>query len=196
MDERTIEYYEKNSRAYSLSTEPYLVSASLDEFLSLVRKGGRILDCGCGSGRDSRYFLSLGYPVDMIDASAEMCRIAGGYTGLEAVCMDYMDLSPSVLYSGIWAQASLLHERRDNLERAFAVLSSCLEDDGILYASFRYGKGERREGERWYTDMDEDLLSDVIPDSLIIVKMWQSSDVRPDFSYKWLNVILRRKSSK
>lgn len=192
MDRRTIDYYERNSREYSLSTAPYLVTDALDEFLSCIRKGGRILDCGCGSGRDSRYFLSLGYTVNMIDASEGMCRIAAGYTGLDAVCMDYMDLKPSVLYSGIWAQASLLHERRGNLRKAFTVLSSCLEDEGVLYASFRYGGGERREGERWYTDMDEDSLHLLLPDGMDAVKMWQSSDVRPLFSYRWFNVILRK----
>ncbi len=192
MDRRTIDYYDRNSTSYSDSTEPYLVRASLDEFLSHMKKGARILDCGCGCGRDSRYFLSLGYSVDMIDASKAMCRIAGEYTGVDAVPMDYMDLRPSVLYSGIWAQASLLHERRENLKRAFTILSSCLEDDGVLYASFRYGNGERREGERWYTDMDETSLPGLLPGSLVIVKMWQTSDVRPGYSYRWLNVILRK----
>lgn len=192
MDRRTKNYYEKNSREYSLSTGPYLVTDALDEFLSYIKKGGRILDCGCGSGRDSRYFLSLGYTVDMIDISEGMCRIAGEYTGIKPVCMDYMDLRPSVLYCGIWAQASLLHERRENLEKAFSVLSSSLEDDGVLYASFRYGNKERREGERWYTDMDEESLPGLLPWEMKIVKMWQSSDVRPLFSYRWFNVILRK----
>lgn len=192
MDRRTKDYYERYSREYSLSTGPYLVTDALDEFLSHVKKGGRILDCGCGSGRDGRYFLSLGYNVDMIDISEGMCRIAGEYTGKKPVCMDYMDLRPSVLYSGIWAQASLLHERRENLKKAFSVLSSCLEDDGVIYASFRYGDKERREGERWYTDMDEESLPGLLPGEMNIVKMWQSSDVRPLFSYRWFNVILRK----
>lgn len=192
MDSRTIAYYNGNGEKYAESTVSSFVTSSLKEFLSLVREKGRILDCGCGSGRDAKYFLSLGYETDMIDASENMCRIASGYTGRKAVCMDYMDLNSDTLYSGIWASASLLHEKRENLKSVFRVLSSALEDDGILYCSFRYGSGDRREGERWYTDMNEERIGDVLPSSLHIVKSWQSDDVRPSFSYRWLNVLLRK----
>ena len=192
MDSRTVAYYDSSGRAYFDSTVNAFVPASLDSFLSLVREGGRILDCGCGSGRDTKYFLSLGYPVDMIDASENMCRIATEYTGRKAVCMDYMNFRTDKLYSGIWANASLLNEKRENLGSVFSVLSSALEDDGILYCSFRYGSGDRREGERWYTDMNEERIGEVLPSSLRIVKCWQSNDVRPSFSYRWLNVLLRK----
>lgn len=196
MDSRTIAYYNSSGRAYFDSTVNASVPESLSAFLSLVRKGGRILDCGCGSGRDSKYFLSLGYPVDMIDASENMCRIAAEYTGRKAVCMDYMNVRSDILYSGIWANASLLHEKRENLPGVFNVLSSALENDGILYSSFRYGSGDRREGERWYTDMNEDRMVEVLPSSLHMVKCWQSDDVRPLFSYRWLNVLLRKMECK
>lgn len=191
MDRRTIDYYERNSREYSFPPPPTSLRMLLTSFSHASERAAEYSTAAVARGVTADT-SSLGYTVDMIDASEGMCRIAAGYTGLDAVCMDYMDLKPSVLYSGIWAQASLLHERRGNLRKAFTVLSSCLEDEGVLYASFRYGGGERREGERWYTDMDEDSFHLLLPDGMDAVKMWQSSDVRPLFSYRWFNVILRK----
>ena len=45
--------------------------------------GSRILDFGCGSGRDAKYFLEKGYQVTAIDGSAELCRLASEFTGIE-----------------------------------------------------------------------------------------------------------------
>src|SRR3712207_7267921 len=45
---------------------------SHDRFLRRVRPGGRILDAGCGTGRDALAFVQRGFEVVAFDASAEM----------------------------------------------------------------------------------------------------------------------------
>lgn len=52
-------------------------------FLGKLQEGAYILDFGCGSGRDTKYFLEQGYQVDAIGGSAELCKLASELTGIE-----------------------------------------------------------------------------------------------------------------
>ena len=54
-----------------------------ERFTKMLPVGSRILDFGCGSGRDAKYFLEKGYQVTAIDGSAELCRLASEFTGIE-----------------------------------------------------------------------------------------------------------------
>ena len=80
---------------------------------------GRILDLGCGSGRDTKYFVDLGYKVNAIDASKEMVRLASIKSGLEVKHMSFELFSPDLQYDGIWACASLLHVEPKALKSMF-----------------------------------------------------------------------------
>lgn len=54
-----------------------------NRFSTLLPEHGYILDFGCGSGRDTKYFLEQGFYVDATDGSEEMCHIASNYTGIQ-----------------------------------------------------------------------------------------------------------------
>ena len=192
MDDRTQKYYSDNAEEYFNETVNSFVAQAAEEFLSFVPEKGRILDCGCGSGRDTKYFLSLGYDVDAVDASEELCTLASRYANHEVRCMDYWDIAEDEVYDGIWAQASLLHERRENLPTLFSLLSRLLRKGGVLYCSFREGKTDGREGERWYTNVTEDDLKILLPHSLSFLKIWYSRDVRPGYSHRWINILAKK----
>src|SRR4051794_16074486 len=68
----TIDYYTKHAREYFNKTVDADLSDAHDRFLSLVRPGGRILDAGCGSGRDLRVFHERGFAAVGIDASGPL----------------------------------------------------------------------------------------------------------------------------
>lgn len=72
--ETTLSWYKENAFLYAEKTKYSLVYDALGEFLSRVKEKGRILDFGCGSGRDSHYFLERGFSVDSLDGSEEMKR--------------------------------------------------------------------------------------------------------------------------
>ena len=78
-------------------------------FLNKLQQGANILDFGCGSGRDTRFFLEKGYSVDAIDGSAELCRLASKNTGINVRHMFFSELNEIEKYDGIWACASILH---------------------------------------------------------------------------------------
>ena len=192
MDGRTQRYYSDNAEEYFRETVNSFVTQAAEEFLSHIPPKGRILDCGCGSGRDTKYFLDNGYDTEALDINPEICRIASEYTNHPVVCMDYNALDKTEAYDGIWAQASLLHERRENLSGLFAILARALRKGGVLYCSFREGKKDGREGGRWYTNMTEESIRFIIPTSLSVLKVWYSTDVRPGFFHRWLNILLAK----
>ena len=72
----TISYDDRDAEQFFRDTVEVEMSALYAPFLAHIPKSGRILDAGCGSGRDSRYFLQQGYKIEAFDASAEMCRLA------------------------------------------------------------------------------------------------------------------------
>ena len=79
----TLKYYNENATIFSATTQIVDFSITQDKFLALLQPNAYILDFGCGSGRDAKYFLEKGYQVTAIDGSAELCRLASEFTGIE-----------------------------------------------------------------------------------------------------------------
>lgn len=73
----TIEYYNQNAARFLEDTAGVEFTEIQNAFLSLLPEGARILDFGCGSGRDALKFLKRGYQVEATDGSEEMCRDLG-----------------------------------------------------------------------------------------------------------------------
>jgi SAM-dependent methyltransferase len=155
---RTIAYYDEHAEEYAASAATADLSALYGRFVSCIPKGGSILDLGCGSGRDTKQFLAMGYQVTAMDGSAEMCRIASDCTGIPVVCRRFEELTEDDAYDGIWACASLLHIPEEQLPEILDRICRALKDDGILYASFKKGRGESTDGGRFYQYYDEEEL--------------------------------------
>ena len=106
---QTIQYYDQNAADFVENTRNVDFHVMQDEFIEGLPAGAKILDLGCGSGRDTKYFLEHGYRVDAIDGSAELCTLASEYTGIPVKCQLFQELDASEVYDGIWACSSLLH---------------------------------------------------------------------------------------
>ena len=162
-----------------------------DVFTRELQSGGRILDAGCGSGRDAKAFMEMGYQVDAFDASPAMVTLARRHTGLDVKCIGFSDVSVRKTYDGGWCCASLLHVPYAELPDAVSNLALSLRDGGIMYASFKYGAQDRQDKGRIFTDLDEARVSDVINSNngLHLTAAWTTEDARPDRVTKWLNVL-------
>mgnify|MGYP002867884375 CR=1 FL=1 len=82
-----------------------------------------------------------------------------------------------------------------NLEKIFEKFWRALKDNGVLYASWKYGEGERNDGERFYCDMTEEKLDKVLKsvNCFACKESWASEDVLSlNRKQKWLNVILQK----
>ena len=92
MSDKTLEYYNANAEKFVESTLSVDFSQVQSEFLNLLMPESYILDFGCGSGRDMKYFLEHGYRVDAVDGSAKLCRIASEFTGIQVHQMLFQEL--------------------------------------------------------------------------------------------------------
>ncbi|WP_018260686.1 class I SAM-dependent methyltransferase [Methylobacterium sp. WSM2598] len=191
----SIEFYDRHADAFFADTVCADMGVPRARFLAHVPARGRILDAGCGSGRDAKAFAKLGYEVEAFDASPEMVRLASSFTGLPIRLMTFEQIHWTARFNGIWASASLLHAPRDHLPRIAQRLEQALTDGGVLYASFKHGETEREKDGRRFTDMTEARLrAEFLPaTSLELIEVWVSPDVRPGRSDEvWLNAIMRR----
>ena len=89
----TLDYYNKNASEYFEQTLNGNFTENYEKFLSRIPQNAYILDLGCGSGRDSKYFIENGYKVKAIDGSIEMCKLASEYIGQEVECMKFDELN-------------------------------------------------------------------------------------------------------
>lgn len=194
---KTIEYYDQNAEEYASKTFNADMHYAYERFCFNTFKDAKILDLGCGSGRDSLYFLRQGMQVHAIDASQELAQIASFHTGIDVQVKDIRDFDENDQYDAIWACASLLHLSMQELEDVFPKLIQALHLEGIIYMSFKYGEFEGiREG-RYYTDMTIEKACAWITQckGALLLECWKSHD-RLNRDTTWLNLIVRKVSQK
>lgn len=191
----TIDYYDNHADEFYKSTVDVRFTKVQERFMAKLQRGSYILDFGCGSGRDTKFFLEHGYIVDAADGSKELCRLACEYTGIDVQYMMFQELSEVDKYDGIWACSSILHLTYEELTDVMRKMATALKKDGIIYTSFKYGTFEGERNGRYFTDMTEESFSEFLSriDDLKVEEQWTTSDVRPGRGEeKWLNLILRK----
>ena len=189
----TINYYDYNADEFYNNTINVEFASMQKKFLSKLKSGSYILDFGCGSGRDIKYFLEQGCMVDAIDGSRELCRLASEYTGMEVKHMLFQELSEFNKYNGIWACSSILHLSVDEIDSVVRNMANALTANGIIYTSFKYSEFEGERNGRYFTDFTEDSLKEFISQipQLQIKEIWTTGDVREGRGdERWLNILI------
>lgn len=196
LSQATLAYYNKNAQDFIERTVYADVSLLQNEFIHNIKKGGLILDLGCGSGRDSKFFLNRGYKVVMVDGSIRMCKYASHHTGQNVICETFQEYTPDTQFDGIWACASLLHFPSVDIIALINKYAQYLVTDGCFFLSFKEGTFSGMREERYFTDLTKDTfmtLMSKIP-NLTLQRQYTTSDSRKGRkSEKWLNLFLRKK---
>ena len=193
----TIDYYNKNAKYYCDKTINANMVKQYEMFLKYIKESGKILDYGCGSGRDSLYFKNLGYEVFPIDGSEEICKIAREYTGLDVKCMDFFDLNDKEFYDGIWACSSILHVQRSRFIEVLKKMRDAIKKDGYMYVSFADGfnQEEYKEDGRYFNDLSKESFTEYSTSSGLEVVEFStnSSNVQAHNNVYWNSFILKRR---
>ena len=192
----TLSYYNQNADAFIEGTRNADMTRQYRFFLKYLPVGGTLLDLGCGSGRDSAYFASLGFRVTAVDGSEELCKRVRANYGIEAHCIRFEELSFEEAFDAVWACASLLHVSKAEMPGVLAKVAAALKPGGILYASFKYGREERVAQGRFFNDYTENDLDALLTaeNQLSLQEYWITEDVRPDRTgERWLNLIAKKK---
>lgn len=189
----TLEYYNQNAGSFiegTMSVDVSHLYVVFEEYLSL---GAKILDVGCGSGRDLKYFAAQGYRVVGLEPSDTLATYAGEYSGQQVVCKAIQETDWANKFEGIWCCASLLHVPKKELPEVFAILEKALKQSGVIYVSFKYGDSEIERSGRFFTDLNESLLEELVSNCLLlsIKSVWLTGDARPGREdEKWLNAMI------
>ena len=171
------------------------MSSLYSEFTAYLPKNAKVLDAGCGSGRDSLAFLKMGYDVSAFDASNEMVKYASKLTGISVKKLNFDQLKSLNTYDGIWCCASLLHVQKSELLESMQSLANALKEHGVWYVSFKYGDTEREKDGRRFTDLNENLLHGLAGQlsDIEIISTWVTTDKRANRDETWLNSILKKR---
>lgn len=191
----TLKYYQDNAQIFFDGTVNVDMSSLYETFTKHLAPGARVLDAGCGSGRDAKAFLEMGYQVEAFDASSAMVELAREHTGLPVQVMTFADVDWQEEFDGIWCCASLLHVPAVELPGVMRKLADALKPGGVWYVSFKYGDGEREVDGRRFTDMDEGGLKALIREikKIETFELWTTKDKRPHKTEVWVNGILGKK---
>jgi len=191
----TLEYYQSNARKFFDETVSVDLTDLYHPFLELMPETGLILDAGCGSGRDTRFFLRHGFDVVAFDNSSEMVTLASDFTGQDCLLLSFDDIPFENKFDGVWACASMLHVPKSNMKHVLNKLCTALKHDGILYTSFKYGDDEVFRNGRLFSNFDEESFNALLTDQkkLNVLKYWKTNDLRPGREdEKWLNILLKK----
>ena len=190
----TINYYNNNAEDFFYNTVEADMSETYKQFLSYFNNGDFILDLGCGSGRDSKYFLDKGYNVTSADLSDELIERASKFIKQKVLKLDMLKMKFENDFDGIWACASILHIPKNQVSKVLSNCFKALRKNGVLYASFKYGDFEEVRNGRFFNYYDEASIKKVVENSeFILEKIWITRDVRLGReNEKWLNIILKK----
>jgi HKD family nuclease len=191
----TVDFYNQNADAFFADTVNVDMSPIHARFLQAVPVGGLLLDAGCGSGRDSKAFLALGYRVCAFDASAVLAEKAAALLAQPVATRSFDQVDEVACYDGIWACASLLHLPEHAMSAALGRLWTALKPGGLCYVSFKFGEGERTHNGRHFTDATQERLQVWLGKlaDVFSVDCWLTKDQRPERQESWLNAIIRRR---
>jgi 2-polyprenyl-3-methyl-5-hydroxy-6-metoxy-1,4-benzoquinol methylase len=192
--EHTLAYYESHAEEFIERTANVSMEHLYEPFLALIPPGGRILDAGCGSGRDAAEFARRGYDVVAFDGSAEMARLASERTGLTVLHQTFDQIEWREEFDGVWACASLLHLPSPQLQTALNRIVGGLRRGGVLYVSLKEGHFEGVREERWFTDSTAAGLRRLLADTntLDVIGVWETVDARPRATTTWVNALARQ----
>ena len=140
---RTIAHYDRSAQSFWEGTRDHDVSQNTAAFLGAIAASPplKLLDFGCGPGRDLAYFRSLGHEATGLDGSARFVRMARAHAGCEVLHQDFLHLALSrAHYDGVYANASLFHVPSQELPRVLGDLHTALKEGGVLFCSNPHGR--------------------------------------------------------
>lgn len=141
----TLEHYNQRAEDFWAGTRDHNVSQNMASLLHHIegKPPFKILDFGCGPGRDLKAFTELGHIATGLEGAAHFAVMARGHSGCEVWQQDFLKLElPEKYFDGVFANATLFHVPRQELPRVLLDLHAALKPGGVLFSSNPRGQNE------------------------------------------------------
>lgn len=135
---RTLAHYESSAEGFWIATRDHDVTQNREALIDALPRGRplRILDLGCGPGRDLVAFRALGHEPVGLDGCASFVEMARHHSGCEVLHQSFFELAlDDTAYDGVYANASLFHVPQAQLPRVLGELFRALVRGGVLFCS-------------------------------------------------------------
>lgn len=189
----TIDYYNRKADEYFARTAEVTFDEIYNRFLKYIPDGGRIMDLGCGSGRDVKWLCNHGYEAYGLDASRELVSKASDEYDITVFTGLIEEWTTAIPFDGVWCCASLMHLEDSALEQFFENLKYNLKQGGVLFMSVKSGieTGLDEQG-RYLRDFTEEDVHKIITrhGEFELRELWYTEDKLSRNSFRWMNVII------
>lgn len=195
---KALETYNKIAKIYVKYTADKLLQFQLNKFISLVPKKAKVLDIGCGGGRDVAYFLEENLDAFGIDTSNEILKEAKALAKKDVFKkMDMLSLKfKENTFDGLWVVASLFHLTKKDSPTALKEFFRVLKPGGIIYISVKEGQGEKVIMQEKYNNLprffafySQQELENLLKENSFKIL---SSTVNDDQGAKWVEVFAKK----
>lgn len=186
----TIETYNKTVGEYAKNVAGLHHVREGEIFLSCLPSGGRILDLGCGSGRDALEFVGQGYNVvgaDLSEKMLEQARKTCPYADFQKMDMRQLGYSDES-FDGVWAVASIIHLPKSDVPSCLGEIYRVLKRNGVFYVCVKQGEGEGFEPDLRYGPNYGKFYSYFQPEELNKMLGNSGFDVLGTAIYDWKDV--------
>jgi SAM-dependent methyltransferase len=193
----TLAHYDAGAESFWAGTRDHDVSQNIGALLAALGSGSfRILDLGCGPGRDLRALRELGHQPVGLDGSARFVAMAREHSGCPVLHQDFLALDlPAGEFDGVFANASLFHVPRQELPRVLGELHRALRPGGVLFSSNPHGQNEEGwQGRRYGAYLDlEAWVAHASAAGFELLDHYYRPPGRPRSQQPWLATVFRRK---
>lgn len=189
--------YDARARAHAERWSGFRLHDQMARFTGLLAPGARVLDVGCGTGRDTAWLAEQGFAATGVDLSGGMlheARRRGVTAPLAQADMRYLPFRKGS-YRGLWVCASLLHIPKAQAGAVLRELERVVHP-GHVYIAVKRGTGEawvedEGGGRRFFAYYDPDeLRALVVQAGFAVLSCWEAED-RFGRSRPWINVLAR-----
>lgn len=192
----TLEHYHENAQDFREGTKDHDVSQNVEALLRHLpgASGQRILDLGCGPGRDLSTFVERGHLPVGLDGAPAFVKMARATTGCEVWHQDLLALDlPARRFDGVFANAVLFHVPTQELGRVLRDLRATLVTGGVLFASNPRGPDiERQQGMRYGAYLTFETWSRFVGSAgFELVEHYFRPPGRPRAEQPWLATVWR-----
>ena len=196
---RTLGHYDANAEAFWEGTRDHDVTQNYAALLDALPSGVRLrlLDFGCGPGRDLLALSQRGHEVTGLDGTPAFVDMAHSLSGCPVLQQNFLALDlGEACFDGIFANASLFHIPRAELPRVLGELFASLTPGGVLFCSNPRAfeaDWEGFRGERYGSYLSVEGWLGLLADAgFTLERHFLRPTDKPPSEQPWLAVVARR----